>query len=41
MQHIVPKLSRTPGRIRHTGKKEIGADQEAVLGELQQRRNHE
>ena len=34
MPGIVPRLSRTPGRIRFNGPTEVGADTEAVLGEL-------
>jgi formyl-CoA transferase len=30
MQNVVPRLSMTPGRIRHTGRKGIGADQGLV-----------
>jgi hypothetical protein len=33
MQNVVPKFSRTPGRVRHTGRTQIGADQEDVLGD--------
>ena len=32
MQNVFPKLSETPGRVRHVGP-ELGADTEAVLGE--------
>jgi crotonobetainyl-CoA:carnitine CoA-transferase CaiB-like acyl-CoA transferase len=38
MQNVVPKLSRTPGRIRHTGKVEIGADQDIIEELLQRKR---
>ena len=31
MPNIVPRLSRTPGAIRHSGKTTIGADQDDVL----------
>jgi crotonobetainyl-CoA:carnitine CoA-transferase CaiB-like acyl-CoA transferase/citrate lyase beta subunit len=34
MPGIVPRLSRTPGRIRFNGPTEVGADTEAVLGEM-------
>lgn len=34
MQNVVPKLSRTPGSIRHTGRLAIGADQAEVLSRL-------
>jgi crotonobetainyl-CoA:carnitine CoA-transferase CaiB-like acyl-CoA transferase len=37
MQNIVPRLSRTPGRIRHTGKTQIGADMNRIrdwIGDL-------
>lgn len=30
MQNVFPRMSRTPGRIRHTGRLEIGADQAQV-----------
>ena len=30
MQNVVPRLSMTPGHIRHTGRKGIGADQGLV-----------
>jgi crotonobetainyl-CoA:carnitine CoA-transferase CaiB-like acyl-CoA transferase len=33
MVGVLPKLSRTPGRIRHGGRK-LGADNESVYGEL-------
>jgi len=35
MQNVVPKLSRTPGRIRRTGPTAIDADREAVLARLE------
>jgi hypothetical protein len=31
---VVPRLSRTPNSIRHTGLTRIGADTESVLEEL-------
>lgn len=34
MANVVPKLSRTPGRIRFPGPTAIGADNDKVLGEL-------
>jgi crotonobetainyl-CoA:carnitine CoA-transferase CaiB-like acyl-CoA transferase len=34
MQNVVPKLSATPGKIRHTGATEIDHDREEVLGRL-------
>jgi crotonobetainyl-CoA:carnitine CoA-transferase CaiB-like acyl-CoA transferase len=34
MQNVIPRLSRTPGRIAHTGRSAIGADTSSVLGEL-------
>jgi formyl-CoA transferase len=34
MQNVAPRLSRTPGRIRHTGKTEIGADRDQILTEV-------
>jgi crotonobetainyl-CoA:carnitine CoA-transferase CaiB-like acyl-CoA transferase len=37
MQNIVPRLSRTPGRIRHTGRSQIGADMDRIrdwIGDL-------
>lgn len=34
VQNVVPRFKRNPGRIRWLGKAEIGADTEAVLGEL-------
>lgn len=30
MQNVVPRLSRTPGRIRHSGRTKVGADQECL-----------
>lgn len=30
MQNVVPRLSETPGRVRHTGHTAIGADMEAI-----------
>src|SRR6185312_13961564 len=30
MQNTLPRMSRTPGRIRHTGHTEIGADPDAI-----------
>jgi crotonobetainyl-CoA:carnitine CoA-transferase CaiB-like acyl-CoA transferase len=30
MQNVVPRLSETPGRVRHTGRTAIGADMEAI-----------
>ena len=38
MQSAVPRLSRTPGRIRHAGHK-LGADTDSVLEELDKRSN--
>ena len=35
MQNVIPRLSRTPGRIVHTGRSAIGADTKSVLGELE------
>ncbi len=34
MQNVAPRLSHTPGRIRHTGKTEVGADRDKILGEI-------
>ena len=34
MQNVAPRLSHTPGRIRHTGKTEIGADRDEILSEV-------
>lgn len=34
MQNVFPKMSRTPGRIRHAGPR-LGAHQDDVLGELE------
>lgn len=34
LQGVVPKLSRTPGRIRHTGRLEVGRDTERVLTDV-------
>ena len=34
MQNIFPKLSKTPGEVRHAGPEKLGADTEAVLTEL-------
>ncbi|GAA4492994.1 CoA transferase [Actinoallomurus oryzae] len=34
MQNVIPKLSRTPGRIRRTGPAEVDADRDAVLARL-------
>jgi crotonobetainyl-CoA:carnitine CoA-transferase CaiB-like acyl-CoA transferase len=34
MQNVAPRLSRTPGRIRHTGHSEVGADRDHVLTEI-------
>jgi formyl-CoA transferase len=34
MQNVVPKLSRTPGRIRRTGPAAVDADRDAVLARL-------
>jgi succinyl-CoA--D-citramalate CoA-transferase len=31
---VVPRFKRNPGRVRWLGKADIGADTEAVLGEL-------
>ena len=33
MVGVIPRLSRTPGRIRHAGRA-LGADNEEVYGEL-------
>jgi crotonobetainyl-CoA:carnitine CoA-transferase CaiB-like acyl-CoA transferase len=33
MQNVVPKFSRTPGKVRYPGRTRIGADQEDVLGD--------
>lgn len=33
MQNVLPRLSLTPGRIRHPGRLHIGHDQEQVVGE--------
>lgn len=30
MQNVVPPMSRTPGRIRHTGRNTVGADMSAI-----------
>jgi crotonobetainyl-CoA:carnitine CoA-transferase CaiB-like acyl-CoA transferase len=30
MQNTLPRMSRTPGRIRHTGRTEVGADNDAI-----------
>jgi len=35
MQNVVPRLSVTPGNIRHAGRTEIGADQELVEAALE------
>lgn len=34
MQNVFPKLSKTPGEVRHAGPEKLGADTEAVLTEL-------
>lgn len=34
MQNVVPRLSQTPGRIRHTGRTQMGHDAEYVFREL-------
>ena len=34
MQNVFPKMSKTQGEIRWTGKKEIGADNREIYGEL-------
>lgn len=34
MADVVPKLARTPGKVRFPGPTEIGADNDSVLGEL-------
>jgi crotonobetainyl-CoA:carnitine CoA-transferase CaiB-like acyl-CoA transferase len=34
MQNVAPRLSHTPGRIRHPGKTEIGADRDQILSEV-------
>jgi formyl-CoA transferase len=34
MQNIFPRLSETPGQVRHAGAAKLGADTEAVLTEL-------
>jgi crotonobetainyl-CoA:carnitine CoA-transferase CaiB-like acyl-CoA transferase len=34
MQNVAPRLSHTPGRIRHAGKTEIGADRDEILSEV-------
>lgn len=41
MQNVVPKLSRTPGRIKHTGKVEIGADQDFIEEVLAKKREEQ
>jgi crotonobetainyl-CoA:carnitine CoA-transferase CaiB-like acyl-CoA transferase len=33
MQNVVPKFGRTPGKVRHTGRSKIGADQDEVLAD--------
>jgi formyl-CoA transferase len=33
MQNVFPKFGRTPGKVRHTGRAKIGADQDDVLGD--------
>jgi crotonobetainyl-CoA:carnitine CoA-transferase CaiB-like acyl-CoA transferase len=33
MQNVFPKFGRTPGKVRHTGRSKIGADQDDVLGD--------
>ena len=39
MQNVVARLSRTPGRIRHAGRR-LGADNDEVLGELDTEQAH-
>lgn len=34
MQNVAPRLSHTPGRIRHPGKTEIGADRDQILSDV-------
>jgi len=34
MQNVFPRLSQTPGEVRHAGKAKLGADTEAVLTEV-------
>lgn len=34
MQGVVPKLSRTPGSIRHTGRTDVGADDDRIYAEV-------
>jgi crotonobetainyl-CoA:carnitine CoA-transferase CaiB-like acyl-CoA transferase len=34
MQNVAPRLSHTPGRIRHTGRTAIGADRDEILGDV-------
>lgn len=41
MQNVVPKLSRTPGRVRRTGPAAIDADRDAVLARLESVRSGE
>ena len=37
MQNVVPRLSATPGRIRHTGRTQIGADSAEIYREVLRR----
>lgn len=34
MQNVFPRLSKTPGAVRHAGKAELGADTERILTDL-------
>jgi formyl-CoA transferase len=39
MQNVVPRLSRTPGAIRHTGRLQIGANQREVIDRVRRETN--
>ena len=41
MQNVVPRLSATPGRIRHTGRTPVGADSAEIYREVLQREPQE
>ena len=41
MQNVIPRLSRTPGRILHTGRSAIGADTSSVLADLEPERSED
>ena len=40
MQNVVPKLDRTPGEIKFTGRNQIDADREEILSIIKQNRSN-